>query len=204
MTAVKYGRNWSTDYPPNTPDTFKTKDQEMAGDLSTTIEKVNTIEIGVKAVTEKVNLNSNSIDSLNITVQNIGSTLGSVSNAAKAAQATGNQALDNASKAQTTADKGVLDAANAQLTADSKVAPDDYATPVKGGTVLLAQGIADLNPIADADLQPAGSTYDQDAAQAVVDLVNKEKAKLNEIVTSYNLLISHLVTAKQMDANSGP
>lgn len=94
---------------------------------------------------------------------------------------------------------------NDHVTSDSQhgvtgvnVGTEDFCTDSVGGVVLLADVITDLTQIATADIAAAPVAYDQTYTQTVADLVNENKAKINEIVLKINAIIDGQQTAKQM------
>jgi len=79
------------------------------------------------------------------------------------------------------------------------VGDEDYCTEVLGGVVDLAALIADLTPIATADIAAAPVAYDESYTNLVTDLTNENKAKINEIVTKVNSILAGQILAKQMN-----
>lgn len=82
----------------------------------------------------------------------------------------------------------------------SNVGTGDFANPSIGGVVLLASLISDLTAIATADLLAAPAAYNQAYTQLSTALTNENKAKINEIVSKVNAIISGQITAQQMAA----
>lgn len=91
----------------------------------------------------------------------------------------------------------------------TNIGTDDYAQSDVGGSVLLADFVADAvdssATITDPDVGVAPGTYSQTYAQEQTALINATKAAHNQLVidvnnaiTQINSLLSSIITAKQM------
>lgn len=89
------------------------------------------------------------------------------------------------------------------------IGAEDYAQTLVGGAVLLAIKVADATQtsvaIVTADVGAAPVVYDQTYAQSQTDLINENKATINNLVTDVstlttqlNAFLSAVQTAKQM------
>jgi hypothetical protein len=102
-----------------------------------------------------------------------------------------------------------IDAESAHGATGSIVGTDDYATALLGGTVLLANAVADALSsavsVTSPDATAAPAAYSQAQAQTVVTLANEMKgdintlvSNLNSAITQLNALLASMRTAKQL------
>ena len=156
--------------------------ETMTNDYLTTLENFRRVATEIDAVIEQVTINAENIEINRVSISDL------------------------------------TDVVNAHISSNSQhgvtgsnVGDEDFCTDTIGGVVnlmaLVSDAVVSVTDITTVDLSAAPAAYDQAYTQLQSDLINEEKAKINEIVTDLtnikdrlNELIANSITAKQMAA----